>query len=134
MVRRSRQYQALGQRHRKKSGCGGHNGGHGNVDRGNNSLNHRVSLLQQGESNTTNPVPGIDSNTIDAECYYFHVTVNLSKNCPKVTLEQRRNCGAGDKGSGGRTGTGMCQICVGLAHNYDGVILGGCTILLYIES
>ena len=134
MVRRYRQYQELGKRQGQISGCGGHSGGHGNGDCGNNYHNLRVILLQQVESNRTTPVTGIDRTTVDTECYYFHVTDHLSNNCPEVTVERCRNRGAGDRGSGGRTGTGMCQICVGLAHNYDGFILGGCTILLYIES
>ena len=80
-----------------------------------------MRFLQQGESNR-NPVPGIYGTTIDTECYYCHVPVHLSNNFPEVPFEQRRNHVAGDRRSGGRTGTGMCQICVGLAQHYDGII------------
>ena len=44
---------------------------------------------------------------------------HLSNKFPEVTVEQRRNCGAGDRGSGGITGTRMRQICVGLANHDD---------------
>ena len=67
-------------------------------------------------------VPVIGIITIDEECYYFHMTGNLSNNFPEVTVDRRRNRVSGDRGSGGRTGTGMCQICVGLAQNDDGII------------
>ena len=80
MIWRSGRYQALGQRKGQRSGCGGHNGGRGNGDRDNNYRNHRVSFLQQGESNSTTPVPSIDGVTIDAECYYCHVPNNFSNN------------------------------------------------------
>ena len=66
IVRRSGSYQELVQRQGQISGSGGHNGGHGNVDCGNNFCNRRASFLQQGESNRT-PVTGIDGTTIDAE-------------------------------------------------------------------
>ena len=67
MVLRSGRYQALGQRQGQRSGCGGHNGGRVNVDRGNNSFNIIVRFLKQVDSNRTTPVPGIDVNTIDAD-------------------------------------------------------------------
>ena len=79
-------------------------------------------VLQQVESNRTTPVTGIDRTTVDTECYYFHVTDHLSNNCPEVTVERCRNRGAGDRGSGGRTGTGMCQIRVGLAQHDYGIV------------
>ena len=63
IVWRSRRYRALVHIQGQRSGCGGHNGGRGNGDRGNNSCNHRVSSLQKGESNGT-PVPGIDGTNI----------------------------------------------------------------------
>ena len=66
MVRHSGRYQALEQRQGQRSGCGGHNGGRGNGYRGNNSSNRRVRLLQQGDSNRTTPVPGVDGTDIDA--------------------------------------------------------------------
>ena len=47
---------------------------------------------------------------------------NLSNNRPKVTVEQLCNRGSGGRGSGGRTVTGMCHICVGLAQHDDGII------------
>ena len=50
------------------------------------------------------------------------MTGHLSNNLPKVLVDQRRNCGSGDRGSGGRTVTGMCHICVGLAQHDDGII------------
>ena len=105
MVRRSGRYQALGQRKGQRSGCGGHNGGRGNGDSGNNFRNRRVIFLQKGEINRTTPVPGIDGTTIDAECYYCQVPGHFSNNFPKVPVEQSRNHGAGERGSGGRTVT-----------------------------
>ena len=48
MVRRSGQYQSLGQRQGQRSGRGGHNGGRGNLDCGNNSRNSRVRFFQKG--------------------------------------------------------------------------------------
>ena len=80
-----------------------------------------MRFLQQRGGNRTH-VSGIDGITINAECYYCHVPGHLSNNCPKIPVERRFNCGAGGKGSGGKTGTGMCQICVGLAQNDDGII------------
>ena len=50
------------------------------------------------------------------------MTVHFSNNCPKSPGGLCRNCGAGGRGYVGRTGTGMCQIRVGLAHNDDGFI------------
>ena len=47
---------------------------------------------------------------------------HLSKNCPEVPVNQCHNRGVGDRGSGGRTGKGMCQIRVGLAQHDDGII------------
>ena len=120
MVWRSGWYQALGQKQGQIIVCGGHNGGHGNADRGNNSCNCRVSFLYQGESDRT-PVPGIDGNNIDAECYYFHVPGDFSNNCSEVPFAGLCNPGAGGRSSGGRTVTGMCQIRVGLAHHDDGI-------------
>ena len=80
IVRRSGSYQELVQRQGQRNGCDGHNGGRGNGDSNNNYRNHRVSFLQQGESNSTTPVPSIDGVTIDAECYYCHVPNNFSNN------------------------------------------------------
>ena len=45
MVWRSGRYQSLGQRQVHRSGCGGHNGGRGNGDCGNNTRNRIVSFL-----------------------------------------------------------------------------------------
>ena len=47
---------------------------------------------------------------------------SFSNNCPEVPVERRCNQGSGDRGSGGRTGTGMCHIRVGLAQHDDGII------------
>ena len=78
-------------------------------------------LLQQVESNRT-PITSIDRTTIDPECYYCHVLVHLSNNCPKLPVGRRSNRGEVGRGSVGRTGTVMCQICVGLAQHDDGII------------
>ena len=122
MVRRLRRFQSLCERRGQRSVCGCHDGGRGNGNFGNNYCTRRVSFLQQGESNRTTPVPGIEKNNIDAECYYCHMTSNLSNNCPEVPFERRCNCGVCDRVSGGRTGTVMCHICVGLAQHDDGII------------
>ena len=122
MVWRSGRYQALGQIQGQRSGRDSHNGGRGNLDCGNNSRNRRVRLLQKGEINRT-PVPGIDVTTTYAECYYFHVTGNLSNNFPGVPVEKCRNRGSGDRGYVGRTCTGMRHICVELSQHDDGIIL-----------
>ena len=47
---------------------------------------------------------------------------HLYNKCPEVPVEQRCNRGAGGRGSGGRTGTVMCHIRVGLAQHDDGII------------
>ena len=121
MVWRSGRYKALGQRQGQRSGCGGHNGGRGSGDCGDNSLNRIVSYLQKGDSNM-NLVPSIDVTNIDAECYYCRVTGHLSNNCPELPVERRPNRGSGERGSGGRTGTGMFHIRVGLEQHDDGII------------
>ena len=48
MVRLSMWYKSLGKRQGQRSGRGGHNGGRGNGDCGNNPRNRRVIFLQQG--------------------------------------------------------------------------------------
>ena len=121
MVWRSRGYQELVLIQVHRSGRSSHTGGRENVDHGSNCLNIRVSFFQQGEINKTS-VPGIHGTTIDTECYHFRVPGHLSNNCPGAPVEQRRNRGSGDRGSGGRTGTGMCQIRFGLEQNNDGII------------
>ena len=80
-----------------------------------------MSFLQQREINRT-PVTGIERTTIDTECYYFHVPGHLYNNCPKLSVERCGNRGTGGRGYVGRTGTGMCHISVGLAHNDDVII------------
>ena len=67
-------------------------------------------------------VPGIDGTAIDAECYYCHMPSHFSNNLHGVPIDGRRNCGAGNRGSAGRTGIVMCQICVGLAQHDDVII------------
>ena len=80
-----------------------------------------MRFLKQVDSNRTS-VPSIYGTTIDAECYCCHVPGHLSNNYPKVPVEKHRNCGAGGRGSGGRTDTGMCQIHVELALHDDSII------------
>ena len=80
-----------------------------------------MSFLQQGEINRTS-FPGVDGTTIDEEWYYCHMPVHLSNNFHEVPVEQHRNRGAGERGSVGRTGTAMCQIHAGFAHNDYGII------------
>ena len=46
----------------------------------------------------------------------------MSKNFPEVPVEINCNRGACGRGFVGRTGTGMCQICVGLAQHDNGII------------
>ena len=48
-------------------------------------------MLQKGEINRTDPIPGIDVTTTDAECYYWHVPGCFSNNFPEVQVEQCRN-------------------------------------------
>ena len=86
MVWRSGRYQELGQIKLERSGRSGHHCGSDDGDRGKNYRNHRVILLQQGEVNLTS-VPVIGIITIDEECYYFHMTGNLSNNFPEVPVE-----------------------------------------------
>ena len=119
MVQRSGKYQALGHRQGQRSGSDGHNGGRGNGDRGNNYLNRRVRFLQQGQSNRTTLVSGIDGTTIDVECYYCHVPVHLSNNCPKVSVERRRNRGEGSIGS-----VELAQECFRLVLDWHRMIMG----------
>ena len=128
MFCRSGWYQSLGQRQGQRSGHGSHNGELGNGDRSYNYHNCRVIFLQQGEINMT-PVPSIDGSTIDAVCYYCYVPGHLSNSFPGVSVERRRNRGSGDRGSGGRTCTGMCHIFVGLSQHDYGIIPSTCLLL-----
>ena len=121
VVWNSGRYTELGQRQVHRSGRGGHNGGRVNGERGDNSHNRIVILLQQGDINS-NHVPDIDRTTIYAELYSCRMPGHLSNNCPEVPAERHRNHRSGDRGSVGIIGTGMCHIIVVLSQHDDGII------------